>query len=135
MPILDMFTICHLSASLSNIQIVCMPKIHPTAPYIIPPNHRILDTQYNPPSLPSISWSVSPITLELSQSIFHGSPLISDDNSIPCFGAEIVDYEGYEAQISTSFGNWLIQTWWQPEVEVGWPCPHENAYSARPTAH
>jgi hypothetical protein len=72
----------------------------------------------------------------LSQSIFHDSPLLSEDNdddSIPCFGAEIVDYEGYEAQISTSFGNRLIRTWWQPEVEVGRPCPHENAY--RRTTH
>ena len=131
-PNSDTFKIRYLSTCILDIQPVRMPRMELRALVTFPPEHAMLDA----PEVPSPDSSIphddhaEPIVVDLSEDSTHGFPILanSDSHDSPGYSTRNTTYGGYGAQISTSFSNRIIRTWWKPQVEVGRPCPHASAY-------
>ena len=115
-PNSETLEIRHISTSIPEIQAIHMPEREINVPTIIPPDHTAMDalttTFDNMSDLPEPSG----IIMELSEDVKHGFSFLGSSR------------EGYGVQLSTTYCNRLIQTWWRPKVEVGRPCLHIPEY-------
>ncbi|KZT35988.1 hypothetical protein SISSUDRAFT_104563 [Sistotremastrum suecicum HHB10207 ss-3] len=102
---------------------ICMPElISGEVPDFLPPRHDI--TEFRLLQEEPIDYSPD-LLIEVSQKGVDGYPLFSVFDT-----SRLDDYppDCLAAQLSTTFQERVLQTWWRPSVSLGQKCSHSDLY-------